>query len=403
MSPRRISFLFASFFALTIPAVIVQAQVRDLGPIDIATDAETIAIRVTGSTAEIEQLANVAFNSHGRYRRVTSGESYLISFSAGGPNQVRVDVRRGNSVVLGEMVSGTSPRHALLRAADVAVRVTSGRPGFFASKLTFINERTGAQEIYISDLFFGEVQQLTQDNSQAMTPRWAPDGSRIVYTSYYRSGRPDIFQIDLRTLQRTNFVSFQGTNSGARFSPNGQQVAMVLSGEGNPEVYVSNAQGRQVSRRTRTPNGVESSPGFSPDSSQIVYASDAAGSPQLYIMPAGGGSPRRLATQISGYCAEPDWSRGDPNKIAFTTRIGSGFQIAVFDLSKSGPAVVVPAKIRSTDVIEPSWLADGRHLVCTARDANTRSLWILDTETGKATRISTQQMGHTSQAHVLAP
>jgi TolB protein len=314
-----------------------------------------------------------------------------------------VDVRRGAAAVTSQVVNGSSTRNALLRAADVAVRATSNLPGFFASRLAFISERTGKPEVYTGDLFFGEVRQLTSDNAQALTPRWSPDGSRILYTSYFRSGFPDIFQIDLNTLQRTTFVSFKGTNSGARFSPDGRQVVMILSGEGNPEVYVSNAQGRQVSRRTRTANAVESSPSFSPDGSQIVFTSDAAGGPQLYVMPAAGGSPRRLATNISGYCAEPDWNRVDANKIVFTIRQGRGFQVAVHDMSGRTPTTVVSSKIPSTDVIEPSWLPDGRHIVCTARAANQRALWIVDTETGKATRISPAAMGQASQASVLAP
>ena len=37
------------------------------------------------------------------------------------------------------------------------------------------------------------------------------------------------------------------------------------------------------------------------------------------------------------------------------------------------------------DAIEPSWLADGRHLVYTARDRTSSVLAILDTETGRST------------------
>jgi hypothetical protein len=36
-----------------------------------------------------------------------------------------------------------------------------------------------------------------------------------------QGGFPDIFQIDLGDYQRTTFVSFKGTNSGAHFSPDG--------------------------------------------------------------------------------------------------------------------------------------------------------------------------------------
>jgi len=40
------------------------------------------------------------------------------------------------------------------------------------------------------------------------------------------------------------------------------------------------------------------------------------------------------------------------------------------------------------DAIEPSWLADGRHVVYTARDRRTSVLCILDTDTGKSTPIT---------------
>jgi TolB protein len=393
----RFFVLFALSGLLTLAPL--TAQVRDIGKVDVETTIQTIAIKVTGSTPELDRLANIAFETHGRYRRVASGQQFTLTFTAVGASAVRVDVTRGSSPVLSQTVNGSSLRNALLRAADVAVKGTSNLNGFFSSRLTFISERTGKPEVYTSDLFFGEVKQVTNDSVQALTPRWAPDGSKIIYTSF-RAGVADIYLLDLQSMQRTTFVSFKGTNGNARFSPTGQQVAMVLSGEGNPEIYISNAQGRQVSRRTRTP-GVEASPVFSPDGQRIIFTSDSAGGPQLYMMPVTGGTPQRLPTNISGYCAEPDWSRADPNKIAFTIRIGNGYQIALFDLSTREAARQVSRAPR--DAIEPSWLGDGRHLIYTARAANTRSIWLLDTESGKATRISAQELGQVSQASVWQP
>ena len=381
-----------------VAAVPVFAQgTRNLGDVVISADLKTISVSVSGSTPELNNLANLAFNAHGRYRRVASGGSFDIKFTQVAANQVQVTVSKGGAVVLNQVAQGTSTRNALFRAADLAVKASSGLNGFFASRLAFISEFSGKSEVFTGDLFFGEVRQITKDNAQAITPRWSPDGGKILYTSFYKSGFPDIFLLDLNSLQRTTFVSFKGTNSGARFSPNGSQVAMVLSGEGNPEIYVSNAQGRGVARRTRTPT-VEASPAWSPDGSRLIYTSDAAGGPQLYIMPAGGGTAQRVPTNISGYCAEPDWSAGNPNKIAFTTRTGRGFQIAVYDLATRGAAKVVSKA--PVDATEPSWLADGRHLVYTERAANTRSIWILDTETGKRTRLSPDALRQTSQASV---
>jgi len=394
-------FLFSLVTLLGVLPLVVQAQ-RNVGDVVIASDVQVVPVRVSSTTSELGALAQQAFGVHGRYRVVGSGHRYDIRFAQAGAAQVRVEIANASGgLVHSQTLSGDTLRHALLRAADVAVERTNevGLRGFFASKLTFVAERTGRKEVYISDLFFGELRQLTRDNSQSLTPRWSPDGSRIIYTSYFRSGFPDIFQIDLRSTQRTSFVSFKGTNSGARFSPDGRQVAMVLSGEGNAEIYVGNAQGRQIRRLTRT-DAVEASPCFSPDGSRIIYTSDAAGGPQLYVMSVAGGAARRVPTNISRYCSEPDWSRADANKIAFTMRIGSGFQIATYDFSKSGE----PARQVSNapfDAIEPCWLADGRHLIYTARDRQTSRLCILDTETGRSTTISPAALGAALQANAL--
>jgi TolB protein len=363
------------------PAATRAAASEDIGVVEVQAP-DTIAIAVTGSP-DLVELASLAFHSHGRYRRVASGGTYELRFQNAGSNQVRVDIFKGTQALTSQVVTGTSQRNALFRAADVAVKATSGLNGWFASKIAFVSERSGKSEIFVSDIFLGEARQITHDNAHALTPHWSPDGTKLLYTSYFKSGFPDIFQIDLRSMQRTTFLSLKGTNSGARFSPSGNQVAMVLSGEGNPEIYVSNAQGRQISRKTRT-EAVESSPCFSPDGSQIVYASGDP-SPQIFVMPAGGGSPRRVVSGLSRYCAEPDWSRGDPNKIAFTFMEGRVFQIAVVELNTGRARKVSKAPL---DAVEPTWLADGRHLIYTQRAANSRALVILDTEYGKTTKVS---------------
>ncbi len=387
-------FLLVVFTA--VPAV--WGQVRKIEAIDVVNDSKTIPIRVSANSTELNALALQAFSTHGRFRLLASGYAYDIKFSLVTATQVRVDITKGSAGTpfASEVATGANERQALLRAADIAVEKTNGvgLKGYFTARIAMIGERTGKKEIYTSDLFFREVKQVTHDNALALMPRWSPDGSKIIYTSFYRSGFPDIFVIDLASSRRDTFVSFKGTNQGARFSPNGQQVAMVLSGEGTPEIYVANAQGRSVSRKTRS-DAVKSSPCFSPDGSRIVFSSEPG--PQLYVIPVAGGTAQRVTSGLSNYCAEPDWSRADPNKIAFTFRVGRNYQIAVLDLAKRTSEQVSKAKF---DGVEPSWLPDGRHLVYTARTATESRICILDTESGKSTPISPVSFGSTMQANV---
>src|SRR4051812_41802655 len=216
-------FLFVGF------AVLAHAQAaRDLGDIVVYADRNSIPVRVSANTPELTALAQQAFSYHGRYKVVSSGHAYDIKFTQVAPTQVRVDITKGSAGTpfSSDSPTGTSTRNALLRAADIAVEKTNGLGlrGFFTAKLAFIRDQGRVKEVCVSDLLFGDVKQVTHDNALALTPRWSPDGTKLLYTSYYKSNSPDIFQIDLGSNQRTTFVSFRGTNTGAHFSPNGTQA-----------------------------------------------------------------------------------------------------------------------------------------------------------------------------------
>jgi TolB protein len=392
---------FAGLVLASLLCPLLSAQTR-LGEVSVETN-QAIKVHVTSPTPELLNLAVQAFNSHGKYQAVAAGAAYEVKFTLVAPTQVRVEASRGTASVVNETVSGRDARQALLKAADLVVERTNGTglKGFFTAQLAFIQDLGKGKEVCTGDLFFGGVVRQTQDNSAALFPRWAPDGNRLIYTSFFRSGFPDIYVIDLASRRRDLLIHFKGTNQGARFSPSGNQIAMVLSGEGNPEIYVGNGQGTGVERRTAVSGAVKSSPAFSPDGSQIIYASEPG--PQLYVMAnAKGAAPRRVSPAgFSQYCAEPDWSRADPNKVVFTARIGGAYRIAVLNLA-TGQAKLVEMQNAPFDAKEPSWLADGRHVIYTAvaRGGDTR-LAILDTETGKSTPVSPTSLGSVKQASVF--
>jgi TolB protein len=278
------------------------------------------------------------------------------------------------------------------------VRLTSGKPGIFASRLVFIGQRGGNnKEVYSSDLFFGELKFHTADKSQSVNPRWSPDGSKIIYTGYFRSGFPDIFIIDAATARRSPFATYEGTNSGARFSPNGSAVAMVLTAPGNSELFITDARGANSKRLTRN-NSLEASPSWKNDGSELVFTSDTMGKPQLYRISTKGGKMTRIATQISNYCAEPDWNPLDSSKIVFTAVFREGFQIVLWDFMENKSTILTRG---ARDSIEPCWLDDGRHIVFTRRTGKTKQLMIIDSESLQEKPLSSTRFGNTSQADAV--
>ncbi|MBL4576204.1 MAG: PD40 domain-containing protein [Opitutaceae bacterium] len=380
---------------------LLTAQVREGGVITKSSDA-VIPISITADTPGSKRLAQMAFSAHGRYR-VESNErraSYVFKFSVVAPTAVKIDIVSGRPAKLlySETVVGSSIRNAIFKACDRAVEKTSGLPGFFSGKLAFISERTGSKEVYTSDLFFGSVLQQTNDHSESVMPRWSPDGSKIIYTGYFENGFPDIHEIDTNLRRRERFVSLKGTNSSASYSPDGRRVAMILTGEGNPEVYVANATGRRQIKRLTRSSSIEATPSWSPNGDQLVLTSDLAGKPKLYLISVRGGSMRRIPTAISGYCAEPDWNPANPDLVSFTVASMKGFQIAVYSFSERKSRVITQG---SSDGIESSWTNDGRHLVYTSRRKGSSQIFLLDTETGKTTLLSPPNLGKVFQADFL--
>ncbi len=242
------------------------------------------------------------------------------------------------------------------QAADDIVVKTTGKPTFFLAKLALIGTRTGAKELYLADSSCQDVRPVTQDKSIALKPRWSPDNRFISYTSFLKR-YADVYTIELATGARSRAAAYPGVNSGGAISPNGRSMALILSKDGNPDLYVQDLASKRLTRLTNTPRADEGSPAWSPDGSSIVYVSNQTGTPQLYILSAAGGAPQRLTTRGSQNVA-PDW--GKNGLIAYQTLTGGKFQIAVMDPATRQERIITPYDASYED---PSWAPDGRHLV----------------------------------------
>lgn len=392
----RLTPLFLTLFVST--SLLPQAvQARDIRLEGAVRHGEgRLSIAIDSSDPAISTLARRAFGTHGGYTVTTpanaafvfkiepAGASALLTISSGQPLQEQ----------LSRTVPGSDQQSAVLRACDLAVEATLRTKGFFAGKLAFIGKQRGVSELYSGDLLFNRVRPLTRDRSLLTGPKWSNDGRRILYTTYYKAGEPDIYMIDLATGSRQPVATFKGTNSGGAFSPDGRRIAMSLSGTGNAEIYTANAQGKDL-RRLTTNKSLETSPSWSPDGSHLVFTSDARGKPALYEISVNGGPMRRIPTNVSSYCSEPAWNPVHNNLIAFTAAVSGGFQIAVYD-SKTRKSEILTAV--NDSAVEPSWTRDGRHLVFTQRTKGRTRLMLLDTETKKVSPLHNPSFGDASSA-----
>ena len=400
----RKAFFILVAGAMALFSLLLHAQSRiDAGT--VVTSAGTLnvpvyRVAVECADSDVSALARRVLPTHGSFNLAAKSNAQIIfSITRTSPTSVRLSL--GGVKGFDRSFSGEDWREALMKALDAATEAILGTPGYFNGKIAFTHS-SGANkpsQIYLSDIGFQKVKALTADKTDSIMPHISPDGTKVSYTGYFRSGFMDLFEINLNTKTRRTLASYKGSNTGGAYSPDGSKIAMILSTTGNAEIWVGSASGKGLKRLTRT-SATESSASFNADGSKIVFCSDPRGAPLIYTMPVSGGKISSVPTNISNYCSEPAWNWRDPNKIAFTAAVSRGFQVAVCDLKQRRSEWITSGGNTSW----PVWLNDGRHLICTrgVRGGKT-SLWLVDTATKKQTKLHSDAFGNTSEASFAYP
>jgi Tol biopolymer transport system component len=131
---------------------------------------------------------------------------------------------------------------------------------------------------------------------------WTPDGSRLIF-----SDGKDLWSVT--TFEQRNLTNSTGaSNTEATMSPDGMRIAFTSTRDGNPEIYLVNADGSNPRNLTNSPAN-DSSPAWSPDGTRIAFVSDRDGNPEIYSMSAADGAGVTRHTSNTFADSNPVWSR----------------------------------------------------------------------------------------------
>jgi TolB protein len=238
---------------------------------------------------------------------------------------------------------------------------------------------------------------------------FSPDGSRLLFASSHldpqltatedaaraqaaddaRTGRRRRYQwdfdphmdlfvaaLDGAGEQRlTRLTDTPGYDAECSFSPDGRQVLFVSDRDGDPDIYVMNADGTGVRQLTNS-DGYDGGPFFSPDGKWIAYRTDRLEKDllQIHVMKADGSADTPL-TAGQGVRWAPFWHPTKPWLIwtgadhsVPTQRPNYDLWIAAYAVD--GDRFSIGAPLRLTDHpgadVLPAFSPDGRMLVWTA-------------------------------------
>ncbi len=267
----------------------------------------------------------------------------------------------------------TELRLAAHKMADEFMKLYGEKP-VFTTKIAFVSNRDGNDEIYMMD-YDGENQaRITFNKIKDYMPAWSPDQRRIAFTSYRKNG-PGLY---IRNIYEgtEKLVSATGTNFSGAFSADGKKLAFcsTMAEEGNAEIHVLDLTTGKTKRLTYN-TAIDTAPSWSPTGREIAFTSDrtGAGSPQIFIMDAEGANVRK--TSFGGsYHDSPAWSPwGD--QLVFVSRVDKIFDLYLLNIRTNQMTKLTESNARNES---PSWSLDGRHLVFSSNMSGSVQLYSID-------------------------
>lgn len=313
----------------------LSALFRVLDPRSFTADLDTEGLGITpGSWVSVGATSVVKGNASG------SGDATRVElrvWEPGNPGAPRLSRSYGPA----------SPRAIGHSIANDLIELYTQRPGIFGTRIAFARRTAhGRKQIFTVDCDGGNLSQVSSGRRLNFTPGWGPGGL------YWSSQTPEGFLALFRQGRTDPVLRADGLVMGAAFS--GSRMAVVLTRDGNSEIYLGSADGGGLRRLTHDP-GADVSPVWSPDGSKIAFVSDRAGGPQVYVMDASGGGQRRVS-YAGSYNTHPTWAP-DNQTIAYASRTGGGSDIFTINISTGAVRRLTEGQGSNTD---PTYSPDGR-------------------------------------------
>ena len=279
------------------------------------------------------------------------------------PNEVGVrlhfelyDVLRRN-VVVSQAIDGLvgDLRDMAHYVSDVVFEKLTGIEGAFSTRIMYVTAMGMVDSrrfsLNIADADGHRVSKVLESDEPILSATWSPDGKMIAYVSFEKDGRPAIYLHELSSGNRQILTSFAGLNGAPAFSPDGSQIALVLSKDGNPDIYILDLQTRRLRRITRH-YGIDTEPSWTPDGEAIIFTSNRGGQPQIYQL------------RLSDFQIQRLTFEGDYNAKASLLNDGSGlimvhrregiFHIALLDLKRGRLTVLTETTLDESPSVAPN-------------------------------------------------
>ena len=233
-----------------------------------------------------------------------------------------------------------------------------------------------------------------------LTPLMAVvDAQAQITFVFHRNGNPEIYVMDADGGNPQNLTNHPDNDFQPSWSPDGKRVAFVSNRDGHVidgrltgEIYVMDTDGGNQRKLTNNRHG-DWFPSWSPDGKRIAFVSDRDGpfNPEIYVMDADGGNPQNL-TNSPRYDRDPSWSP-DGKRIVFSARREGHFEnkfaitneIYVMDADGGNQQRITENRVQDWF---PSWSPDGKRIAFASRRDGNDEIYVMDADGGNPRNLT---------------
>ena len=231
--------------------------------------------------------------------------------------------------------------------------------------LAFARQEGDQRDIYLVNADGSERIALTNDAFWDNWPSWSPDGSQLAFTCRQPTAGlgGGICAINADGSNRRQLSNANDWEPS--WSPDGQHIVFASTRDGNPEIYLMNADGSAERRLTHDPAD-DWQASWSPDSTHLAFVSARDGEWEIYLMDVSDGGiagDSQLVRLTDNDVADgfPDWSP-DGTRIVFSSMRDGNEEIYVMAADGSNPQRLT---FNDYDESFPRWSPDGLRIAYT--------------------------------------
>ena len=201
-------------------------------------------------------------------------------------------------------------------AAYGHARITATAPGgrravaevFVQGEIVVASSRSGRLQLYAAERAnLAQLRKITDDTATATEPAFSPDGSHIAFTST-RDGQPEVYVMDADGSNAARLTNSPGLDGDPSFSADGQAVVFHSQRTGHRQVYLQPITSSVAVPLTQEPAD-NSQPSMSPDGEVIAFVSNRDGNNHIWLMAKDGTNQRPFTRGPQGKESVPHFLR----------------------------------------------------------------------------------------------